>query len=308
MKSYPAKKSILLILVIIATQFAIAQSNENLKNSSQINCKTKQLAAPYRINSVKPNVDALITIEKLSSSATLDSIYLSGLGFTASFQPELSIAAGRWGYIQFNIQFVEAGTTTPVAVKDIPMAGKKYGRVKYTGSHSFGEDVQLAVIRSSPTSFKVRMYASNLSKSISSVKSNIFFEQFAFSNPSLITNPVAEFNASAKDSSVKLNWKLEAPNAVAAVILERSYNGAQFDDVSEYEGNVVSNKTTDFNYSDRIEQTFVCYRLEIVSENGNITFSNILKLQMNDETYKNSSVNTVADLSNATKSIVVKTK
>lgn len=188
MKSYPVKKSILIILVVLAAQFATAQISETSKNFELITSKEKQQAAAYRINAVKTNVDALITIEKLSSSATLDSIYLSGLGFNAAFQPELSIAPGRWGYIQFNIQFVQAGTVIPVAVKDIPMVGKKYGRIKYAGSNSFGKDAELAVIRSSPTSFKVRMYATNLSNGTSRVKSNVFFDQVAYNNAKLQMN------------------------------------------------------------------------------------------------------------------------
>ena len=192
MKSYPTKKSILIILVVLAVQFATAQINETSKGFELIT-KKNQSASSFRINSVKANVDALITVEKLSGSATLDSIYLSGIGFSAAFQPELSIAAGSWGYIQFDIQFVQAGTAIPVAVKDIPLAGKKYGRIKYAGSNSFGNNAELSVIRSSATSFKVRMYATNLNKSISSVKSNVFFEQYAFNNATLIENPVTKF-------------------------------------------------------------------------------------------------------------------
>jgi hypothetical protein len=308
MKSYPTRTSILIILVVLAMQFATAQISETSKSFELVTSKKNQPGAAYRINSIKANVDALITVEKLSSSATLDSIYFSGLGFSAAFQPELSIAPGRWGYIQFDIQFVQAGTVIPVAVKDIPVAGKKYGRIKYAGSNSFGKDVELAIIRSSATSFKVRMYATNPGGTTSSVKSNVFFEQYAYANPSLIANPVVQFTASAKDSSVKLNWKLESPNTIAAVILERSYNGAKFDDLNEYEVSAANGKATDFNYSDRVAQTFVCYRLEIVSETGNIAFSNTLKLKMDDENYKSISLNNFTDLQNSTKSATVKTR
>lgn len=205
MKSYPTRTSILVILVVLAMQFATAQISETSKGFELIS-KKNQPGASFRIHSVKANVDALITVEKLSGSATLDSVYLSGIGFSAAFQPELSIAPGRWGYIQFDIQFVQAGTAIPVAVKDIPLAGKKYGRIKYAGSNSFGNNAELAVIRSSATSFKVRMYATNLSKSISSVKSNVFFEQYAFNNASLIENPVTKFTDlqnTAKTTTVK---------------------------------------------------------------------------------------------------------
>ena len=206
MKSYPFQKSILMILVVFAVHFASAQVSEPSKGFELIINKKNQPNNSFRINSVKANVDALITIEKLSGSATLDSIYLSGIGFSAAFQPEVSIAPGRWGYIQFDIQFVQAGTVIPVAVKDIPLAGKKYGRIKYAGSKSFDNNAELAVIRSSATSFKVRMYATNLSKSISSVRSNVFFAQYAFNNSSLIENSVEEFKEvqnTAKSTTVK---------------------------------------------------------------------------------------------------------
>jgi hypothetical protein len=78
--------------------------------------------AIYRFPSVKPNVDALVTLKgRSSSSLTLVSIDQSGSGYRNAFQPEVTYNNGSTSsavtyWMDFEIKFVAAGTTTPVGV------------------------------------------------------------------------------------------------------------------------------------------------------------------------------------------------
>src|SRR5450432_3137735 len=110
MKTKNTKKTILSLLAIFATILVSAQANYNFNKCTLVSGTEKQQGAMYRFASVNPEVDALITVDKLTRSASLDSFDISGPGFTAALQPAFSIAPHCWGYVQFNIQFVKAGT------------------------------------------------------------------------------------------------------------------------------------------------------------------------------------------------------
>jgi hypothetical protein len=166
------KKSILSLLALFATLLVSAQANFDFNRYALVSGTDRQQGAVYRFPSVKTGVDAIVTIDKLTSSASLGSINFSGAGF-AALKPELSIAPHCWGYAKFNIQFVATGTSTPVAMMNIPQKGKKSG----WGSDNHKE-VKLDVVSSSATSFKVRMYMVNLYGYTLNKKADVFLQKF----------------------------------------------------------------------------------------------------------------------------------
>src|SRR5688572_1429676 len=67
----------------------------------------------YRFSSVKPGTDALVTIlnEVNATVATLDQ---TGQGWNLAFQPNITVTSLTTGYVDFRINFVVAGTSTPL--------------------------------------------------------------------------------------------------------------------------------------------------------------------------------------------------
>lgn len=169
------RKSIPLVLTIFAAFAVTAQTNFDFNKYALVSGTDRHTGAVYRFTTVKSGVDAMVTIDKLTRSASLDSLDFTGLGFTAALQPQVSVAPHCWGYVQFNIQFVTAGTSSPVAVKNIPAKGNNYKCCD-------DKNVKLDVLNTSATSFKVRMYMVNRHGYALNRKGDVFLQKFAYTN------------------------------------------------------------------------------------------------------------------------------
>lgn len=71
--------------------------------------------AVYRFSNVASGVDALVTISTVTPGITLRNIDRTADGYGEAFQPEYRISSGSNAYIDFQIRFVTAGTTTTSA-------------------------------------------------------------------------------------------------------------------------------------------------------------------------------------------------
>jgi len=163
------------LLAILAAFAVTAQTNLDFNKYTLVSGTDRHAGAVYRFTTVKSGVDAMVTIDKLTRSASLDSLDFTGLGFTAALQPQVSVAPHCWGYVQFNIQFVAAGSSSPVAVKNIPAKGNNYKCCD-------DKDVKLDVLNTSATSFKVRMYLINRYGYTLNRKADVFLQKFAYTN------------------------------------------------------------------------------------------------------------------------------
>lgn len=168
-------KSILSVLAIFAAFAVTAQTDLNFNKYTLVSGTDRHTGAVYRFTTVKSGVDAMVTIDKLTRSASLASLDFTGLGFTAALQPQVSVAPHCWGYVQFNIQFVTAGSSNPVAVKNIPAKGNNYKCCD-------DKDVKLDVLNTSATSFKVRMYMINRHGYALNRKADVYLQKFAYTN------------------------------------------------------------------------------------------------------------------------------
>ena len=68
--------------------------------------------AVYRFSNVTTGVDALVTISAVTSGITLRNIDRTIDGYGEAFQPEYRINGNTNGYIEFQIRFVNSGTST----------------------------------------------------------------------------------------------------------------------------------------------------------------------------------------------------
>jgi len=170
MKTNNPKKSFFSMFAISATMLFSAKTNHCFNKKSLVAGTERRQGAVYRFPTVKCDVDALVTVDKLTRTASLNSVDVSEIGVVSTLQPELSIAPNCWGYVQLLIQFVKTGTTTPVEVNDIPTKGISFG--------GNGKDVKLDVLSHSATSFKVRMYTVNRNGYPMNIKADVFLQKF----------------------------------------------------------------------------------------------------------------------------------
>ncbi len=118
------KTSVLFLAILASVTISKAQAPVNLSFSSPSleSGSSLSVGATYRFPSVKANVDALVKIKaRSSSSVNITSIDQSGSGYGSAFQPQINYNGGNSSgavnyYVDFEIKFVTANTTTPVAV------------------------------------------------------------------------------------------------------------------------------------------------------------------------------------------------
>ncbi len=128
----PVKKTILtLSLFVLATTFGLfsqAQTQLIFTNAILESGSAGTDGAVYRFPSVTTNTDALVVIKGRSHSAVkLTSIDQSSTGYANAFQPEVvynngfSLSAVTF-WIDFKITFVNANTSTPVAIPNFNLS------------------------------------------------------------------------------------------------------------------------------------------------------------------------------------------
>ena len=112
----------LLILEVAVYSTANAQQELIFKNNSLQSGTAGADGAVYRFSTVAQNVDALVKISGRSSSMIkLEALDLSNTGHDKAFQPQVTYNNGsvqgnaEW-WMEFQISFVQANTTNPVAV------------------------------------------------------------------------------------------------------------------------------------------------------------------------------------------------
>jgi hypothetical protein len=178
MKTRYTRKSVLLLIAISLSLLVKSQQGQEFKNYALIYGSDKQVGAEYRISSVEKGVDAVVTINRLTRSASLELLDFTRLGLEATLQPTLSIAPHCWGYIEFNIRYVIAGTYIPVALADLPVKGRN---CRWCNEHN--KELKLYAIKNSPCSFKVIMYMANFYGHAITRKADVFLQKTSETNP-----------------------------------------------------------------------------------------------------------------------------
>jgi hypothetical protein len=112
-------KSLLLSILLLSFLQGFSQPDYIFKNSTLIAGTDRQIGASYRFPSVKPGVDGIITIMDIKK-ITLDDID-GGSGFVEAFQPVIGVPKKTNGYVEFQLDFVNAGTKTPRIMTEVPL-------------------------------------------------------------------------------------------------------------------------------------------------------------------------------------------
>jgi hypothetical protein len=111
------------LLVCTFTSFAsFAQSppDYDFRNASLISGTDLQVNAVYLFQNVKAGVDATITITDITGGIVLSDIDSPWSGYVEALQPVLMVPPLSSGYIEFEINFFIAGTSTPMVQAEIP--------------------------------------------------------------------------------------------------------------------------------------------------------------------------------------------
>lgn len=131
--------TLLLYFFLVLLSFSsFAQPDYDFSNGSLISGTNNQIGARYRFTTVKPGIDAIVTVTNMTGGVTLNNIDGSS-GFAEALQPVIDVPAGGSGYVELKIDFVLAAGTTPAIMLEVPSTcidvdGKKSGS---TGVYEF---------------------------------------------------------------------------------------------------------------------------------------------------------------------------
>ena len=108
------------LLVFLVSFRASAQPDYDFSNGSLMSGTDLTVGATYRFTTVKPGVDAIVTITNITNGLTLNSVD-GPSGFKEALQPVIQVPAGVSAYAELLITFVTAGTTTPQTMLEVPL-------------------------------------------------------------------------------------------------------------------------------------------------------------------------------------------
>jgi hypothetical protein len=112
------------ILIILAFTFSLtiyAQPEYSFKNSTLFAGTNLQPGAIYLFTNVKPGVDARIEIKSIIGGIAINNIDGTSTGFSDAFQPFINVLPNANGYIEFELRFYTAGTSTLMNQSYVPM-------------------------------------------------------------------------------------------------------------------------------------------------------------------------------------------
>jgi hypothetical protein len=114
-------RSIFIVLLLSSFSSLFAQPDYNFHKPVLETGTDLEEGAVYRFGEVKPGVDALVEVKKFHGGVTLHSIDENWTGFDEAFQPFINSEPGTDGYVEFEIQFVYAGTNNLMNQREVPV-------------------------------------------------------------------------------------------------------------------------------------------------------------------------------------------
>jgi hypothetical protein len=280
----------------------------------------------YRFSTVKTGTDALVTIVSAvnASVAMLDQTAGGGGGYDAALQPNITVTKLTTGYVDFKIDFVLTGTSTPaiqsgVNVTALDIDGYNYAANQKlyefeefdlgTGSGAYyyfdGIDLSLSYLGSAIRGTNIRgveygginssqnvrftMYKPSLSTltvrsgAINGDQFNnvtrqrsFYFARYSYSNEGVLANSnLVDFSGTIKEDVTQLNFELTSDHKLAKVEIERSADNQLFKKIAGI--NTSGEKYFSFN-DETITSGSNYYRLKLYDQNGNYTYSKILRI------------------------------
>jgi hypothetical protein len=117
--TFGLKKIGLFILYLFLPFLAFCQPDYDFRNPVLISGTDLQVNAVYLFQHVKAGVDATVTVTDITGGIMLSSID-GPSGYTEALQPVLQVPAFASGYVELKVNFLVAGTNTPMIQTEVP--------------------------------------------------------------------------------------------------------------------------------------------------------------------------------------------
>ncbi len=334
---YSLKMSMCLLLLTVAgNYFSNAQCvapSMTFHSPVLIAGTDHQIGAVYLFPQVMPGVDANIEVVDLVGGAQIWNIDdTTGMGYYDAFQPYVVAPANMTSYVDWNITFKVAGTSTDTALNCFAITGvdvdgngsnlQEFIEAATPGSYaldpytilSFSFDgvrskavSTVANVPSIDTTHLEAMFQMNF-KNISTLQyrngaiSNyggdmvrqtcIYFKSFFDNYTLLLPVKLVSFAAQVKNESVAINWSATNENDLKYYVVQKSSNGINWNDMQTVMPG--SSATNNYFVNDGDKNSSVAYyRLKQVQRSGQPLYSKMLKVYNGSSNTGSISNNTV---------------
>jgi hypothetical protein len=167
----------------------------------------------------------------------------------------------------------------------VSQTGSAFNGNNFTGAligalvDTLNKEVMYSVSNTNVTSFVYRAGSNSLLPAAMSRYASLYFKKFNYpQNVILSVRNLGSFSGLSADNKTNLKWTLTEGNDATGIFLEKSFTGNSFQPVTELTVNIDGNSQKEFSYTDdKNSQSLVYYRLKIVSKNGKVEYSNILR-------------------------------
>jgi hypothetical protein len=167
-------------------------------------------------------------------------------------------------------------STSEISVNQVPgwIRGRNISGWSYPGIDTAAKNVMFTVVNTGVNTIRVRIGANN-SSTVSEVRyRSVYFKRFTYQNGILPGNPVVNFNGTASDRQVRLQYELSEPEKIQSVILEKANGEMKFEALNEIQ---TSPGVIRYTYTDHDFVALSYYRLRISYTGGSTVYSSVLK-------------------------------
>ncbi|MEP7278641.1 MAG: T9SS type A sorting domain-containing protein [Bacteroidota bacterium] len=277
-----------------------------------------QIGAVYLFPEVIPGVDAQIKVVDLVGGAAIWNIDDStGIGYYDAFQPYVVAPANTTSYVDWEITFKIAGTSTDTSLACFAITGidvdgngvdlQEFIEAATPGSYALDPNTILNFsfdgVRSKAisridniplidTAHREAMFQMNFSN-ISTLKYRngaistyggdmvrqtcIYFKSFFDTYSLLLPVKMTSFSAQPKNGSVLLNWSATNENDLTNYTVQKSTNGSSWKDIQTVKPGFAATNT--YFVTDNEKNTGVgFYRIKQTIRTGQIVYSAIIKV------------------------------
>jgi len=277
-----------------------------------------QIGAVYLFPEVMPGVDANIKVVDLVGGAAIWNIDDSaGIGYYDAFQPYVVAPANATSYVDWEISFKVAGTSTDTALACFAITGvdvdgngsdlQEFIEAATPGSYALDpytilnfsfdgtRSKAISLIDNIPlidTAHREAMFQMNF-KNISTLQYRngaistygadmvrqtcIYFKSFFDNYALLLPVKMVSFTAQAANESVVLKWSASNENDLKYYIVQKSSNGTTWKDIHTVMPG--ASATNNYFITDAEKNTSVTYyRLKQIERTGQPVYSKVLKL------------------------------
>ncbi|HYM94624.1 MAG TPA: T9SS type A sorting domain-containing protein, partial [Chitinophagaceae bacterium] len=158
----------------------------------------------------------------------------------------------------------------------------------HPGIDTSSTDIMTTLRYNGVSSIKIRLGATTTGSASTNRMYSIWFKNFSYNAPlKVLPVKLASFNATLNKNKVDLKWTTSSEQNVSHFVVERSFDGINFNDAGLVFAVGNSTQNVDYSFSDdisNVQANMIYYRLCSVDIDGKTDYSEVRVIRLNKQT------------------------